>query len=459
VESVLPGMGAAFVELGLEKNGFLYVSDVVNSGAGLEGLVDGLDEDVVQTRPKDKGLPSISDVLKKGNEVFVQIVKEPIGTKGARLTAHLSLPGHFLVLTPFSPHIGISKRIEDPKERDRIREILEELKLPKDIGIVVRTASEGAEKSELAREARYLMRLWHGIQGRARKAKVPSVVYEEYELVLRAARDMMTNEVAHVEIDSKADYRKLSHFLNSFSKRLRSNARLYQGNVPIFEKYGIEEQIDKLYERIVQLKSGGYLVIEQTESLVAIDVNSGRFVGRKNLEDTAFRTNLEAANEIARQLRLRDLGGIVILDFIDMEVHEHRRRVVQALEAAIERDRAKTNILNISSIGLVEMTRQRMRRSIESTSYEKCPYCSGRGMIKSSSTVSIEAARKLERFLSKTRTREVLVTLHPEVASYISDPKRRIVNALERRFRVRIRVIEDKNLHAEDMKIDSKGTP
>ncbi len=454
VESVLPGMGAAFVELGLDKNGFLYVSDVVNSAAGLEGLLEPLDEDAVQASHRDRSMPSIANLLKKGDEVFVQIVKEPIGTKGSRLTTHLSLPGHFLVLMPLSPHIGVSKRIEDPKERDRIRTILEELKLPKNIGIVARTVSGGADKSELVREARYLQRLWHGIQARARRAKAPSVVYEEYELILRVARDMMTNDVTHVEIDAKSEYRKFVKFFNSFSPQMRSKVRLYRGNVPLFEKYGIEGQIGTLYDRIVPLKSGGSIIIEQTESLVAIDVNSGRFVGRKNLEDTAFRTNVEATAEIARQLRLRDMGGIIIIDFIDMEQGEHRHRVFKALEAALERDKAKMNILKVSSLGLVEMTRQRMRKSIESSNYEKCPYCDGRGMIKSASTVSVEAARRLERFLAGTKAREVIVSLHPNAATYISDPKKRIINSLERRYRVRIRIAEDRNLHVEDVKID-----
>jgi len=257
VESVLPGMGAAFVDLGLEKNGFLYVSDVVDSAAGLESILDTLDYDAPHGHARDKGMPSIKDVLKKGDEVLVQIVKEPIGTKGARLTTHLSLPGHFLVLMPFSPHIGISKRIEDPKERDRIRKALEELKIPKDIGLVVRTASQGADKRDLAREVKYLLRLWQSIKERARRAKAPSIVYEEYELILRVARDMLTGDIAHVEIDSVQDYRKFIRFLNSFSPHLRSKVKLYNGNVPLFEKHGIETQIDKLFSRIVQLSRAG----------------------------------------------------------------------------------------------------------------------------------------------------------------------------------------------------------
>jgi len=454
VESTLPGMGAAFIELGLDKNGFLYVSDVVSAASSLEGIAEAVDEAPAQVHHKGKGVPSINDVLKKGDEVLVQIVKEPIGTKGARLTTHLSLAGHYVVLMPFSPHMGISKRIDDPKERDRIRKALEELRFPKEIGIVVRTASKGVDKNNIVREAKYLLRLWQSIQARAKRAKPPSVIYEEYELVLRVARDMMTDDVTAVSIDSKLEFRKFIRFLDSFSPKLKARVKLYRGTAPLFEHYGIEQHIDKLYNRIVQLKSGGYLIIEQTESLVAIDVNSGRFVGRKNLEDTAFRTNIEAANEVARQLRLRDLGGIIIIDFIDMDLPSHRQRIFKALEAALERDKAKTNILNISSIGLVEMTRQRMRKSIEGSSYEKCPYCNGRGTIKSATTVSIETARKIEKFLAETRCREIFVSLHPSVALFISDPQRRIIDSLEQRFKVKIRIMEDESLHAEDVKIE-----
>ncbi len=454
VESILPGMGAAFVDIGLEKNGFLYVSDVIGAPTA-EGGFDLLEDRAAQgAAAKDKAGSSISELLKKGDEVLVQIVKEPLGTKGARLTTHISLPGHFLVLMPFSPTIGISKRINDPRERERIKNILKELRMPKEMGLVVRTASQGAQRRELISEAKYLMRLWHGIKERAKRVKAPSIVYEEYELVLRVGRDMMRDDVASVEIDSRIDFKKLVRFLGSFSSSLRAKVRLYRFAPPIFEKYGVEEQVDKLYHRVAYLKSGGHLIIEQTESLVAIDVNSGKFVGRKNLEDTAFRTNMEAALEIAKQLRLRDLGGIIIIDFIDMEFPAHRQKVFKALEDAIARDKAKNNILSISSIGLVEMTRQRMRKSIEGSSYEKCPYCSGRGMIKSAPTVSIEAARKLEKFLSHNRFREVFVSVHPDVSAYISDPKRRIVNLLEKRFRVRIRVMDDASLHMEEVKIE-----
>ena len=454
VEAVLPGMGAAFVELGLPKNGFLYVSDVVAGASSYEKVLGEAYEEYAQNTESHKGRSSISELLKKGDEVVVQVVKEPISTKGARLTTHVSIPGRFLVLMPFDNHIGLSKRIEDRKERDRIRKILEDLKLPKDIGFVVRTAAIGASQRDFMRESRYLIRLWHHIKDRARRAKPPQAIHREYDIVLRVARDVFTEEVSRLEVDSRDEFNGIMKFLSIYAPHLRSRVRFYRGQIPLFERFEIEPQIDKLYNRIVHLKSGGYLIFDETESLVAIDVNSGKFVGRKNLEDTAFKTNLEAAEEVPRQLKLRDIGGIIIIDFIDMEFPGHRASVFKTLERALENDKAKTNILNISSIGLVEMTRQRMRQSIESKSYQKCPYCNGRGTVKSVSTIAIELMRRLEHVLAQSKSREVFVSVHPDVASYVSAPERSMVRPLERRFRKTIRVIEDPNMHIEDIKIE-----
>lgn len=457
VESVLPGMAAAFVELGLEKNGFLHVGDVVTGLSSFEKLFeDGGADDEIERIEKNKPLPSIASLLKKGDEVLVQVVKEPIGTKGARLTTHISIPGRFLVMMPFDNHIGLSKRIESREERDRIRKIMEDLRLPKDTGFIVRTAAQGASQRDFARESKYLLNLWHHIKTRARRARPPSLIHQEYDIILRIARDIFTSDVSRFEIDSKGDFKRVSRFLRILAPHLRPRLRFYGDRMPMFEKFEIEKQIEKIYNRIVQLKSGGYLIFDQTESLVAIDVNSGKFVGKRNLEDTAFKTNLEAAEEVPRQLKLRDLGGIIIIDFIDMEFADHRRSVFKTLERNLEGDKAKTKILNISSIGLVEMTRQRMRKSIEGKSYQKCPYCNGRGIVKSVSTVAIELMRKLEKFLAESRSREVFVSLHPEVAYYVSAPERNMVRPLERRFHKAIRVIEDPNLHTEEIKIEER---
>ncbi|MBN1526901.1 MAG: Rne/Rng family ribonuclease [Candidatus Omnitrophica bacterium] len=456
VESVLPGIEAAFVNIGLEKNGFLYVTDAVSGMASYEKLLEEEAGEEFGEKPEEhKKLPRINEVVKKGDDVLVQIEKEPISTKGPRLTTHISIPGRFLVLMPFDNHIGLSKRIEDRKERDRIRQIFERLKLPKEIGFIVRTVAQGASEKDFAREANYLLRLWQQIQHKAQKARPPQLIHEEHDLILRITRDLLDDKVARLEVDSKNEFRRIMHFLRIYSPQLRSRVRWYRDRIPVFEKFGVEEQIDKIYNRIINLKSGGYLVFDETESLVAIDVNSGKSVRGKNLEDTAFRTNMEAAAEIPRQLKMRDIGGIIIIDFIDMEVHGHRKAVVAALERALEDDKAKSKILNISRIGLVEMTRQRMRKSVEGKSYQKCPYCNGRGTVKSALTVSIDLMRKLERALFEApRARELFVSLHPEVAAYVSSPEKNMVKPLEKRFRKTIRIVEDPNQHLEDIKID-----
>jgi len=453
VESVLPGIDAAFVNIGMEKNGFLYVSDVEKDASNFDRLLDE-EAGVYPEKKEEKKQQSISAVLKKGDEILVQIIKEPISTKGARLTTHISIPGRFLVLMPFDSRIGLSKRIEDHKERDRIRKIIEELKLPQDTGFIVRTAAIGASQKDFFRETRYLIRLWQNIKHRAKNAKPMQLIHAEYDIVLRAARDIFTEDVTKLEVDSKNDFRRISRFLAMTSPHLRARLKFYKDATPLFEKYDIERHIDKIYSRIVHLKGGGYLVFDETESLVAIDVNSGKSVGHKNLEETAFKTNLEAANEIPRQLKLRDIGGIIIIDFIDMEFSGHRRTVSKALEAAIEHDKAKTKILNISSIGLVEMTRQRARRSIEGKSYQRCPYCNGRGTIKSPATVAANLTRQLARVLSQTKAKEIFVIMHPSVASYVSTPDKNMVKPLEKRFRKCIRIIEDPNQHMEDVKIE-----
>ena len=457
VESVLPGIDAAFVNIGLEKNGFLYVSDVEKDASDFDRLLEDEPSGPPEKEKKESGKKqSISAVLKKGDEVLVQIVKEPISTKGARLTAHISIPGRFLVLMPFDNRIGISKRIEDHKERDRIRKIIEELKLPPDVGFIVRTAAIGASQRDFFRETRYLIRLWQNIKYKAKKARPPQLIHEEYDLILRTTIDVFTEGVSKFEIDSKNDFRRVSRFLAMTSPQLRSRVKFYRDIVPMFEKYEIEKHIEKIYSRFVHLRGGGYLVFDETESLVAIDVNSGKSVGHRNLEETAFRTNMDAAVEIPRQLKLRDIGGIIIIDFIDMESHGHRKAVFNALEKALEGDKAKTKILNISRIGLVEMTRQRARRSVEAKNYQKCPYCAGRGTIKSASLVATDLIRKLASVLSKTRAREVFVSLHPSVASHILTPQSNMIRPLEKRFRKYIRIIEDPNQHMEEVKIDEK---
>ena len=458
VNSVLPGIGAAFIDIGLPKNGFLYVSDIVE----MEEF------DLVGDEPANGGAPSsagghhahhrrnarIDELLKHGQEVLVQVVKEPLGTKGARLTSHVSLPGRYMVLMPTENHLGISKRITDDAERQRLKTILKELRQGnEDFGLIIRTAGLGKGKREFARDVRYLKHLWHRIKRQVTHAKPPAQVYQEYDMAPRIIRDSFTEDIKRIVIDTKDEYRRILHFLRMLVPNLRARLELYRGEEPLFVHEGIEEQIGVLYERTVKLQAGGSIIIEQTESLVAIDVNSSHFTGRKNLEDTAFQVNKEAAVEIARQLRLRDVGGIIIIDFIDLEVAAHRREMLATLEQALKRDRAKTNIVSFSELCLVEMTRQRMRRRVQSFSHLACPYCEGRGMVKSVATVATEALRQVRRALREAKRSEVELFVHPQVASRLLKEDRNYLSALERQFHAKAFVMSDPSVHLEAVRI------
>jgi len=377
VEAIVPGIGAAFVNMGIPKNGFLYLEEK-------HGYGDILAEEIESDKGFKKDKPS---ALEKGQEVLVQVVREQIGTKGPRLTRRISLPGRYVVLVPHGRSVGISKRIEDHKERARIRQIITRFRLPKDFGIIVRTEGEGMGKWEFIREIKYLLNLWKKIMDRVKSSPAPSLIYEEYDLILRATRDLFTKEIDRVRVDSKEQFHRIFNFIRSYMPGLRRRVEFYKGTSPLFQYAGIEKQINVVFSRRIKLKSGGWIIIEPTEALVSIDVNTGHFVGgksgrKKNPEETAFITNREAAVEIARQIRLKDIGGIIVIDFIDMRRGDYRRAVVQALKEGIRRDKAKIKILNFSNIGLVEMTRQRMRKGLESTMYKTCPNCQGRGLVR-----------------------------------------------------------------------------
>ncbi len=452
VSSVVPAVKAAFVSIGLEKNGYLYLADVV--GTPLD--FDMLDKDEVEELHPPRGIQppqSIEQLVKKGQEVLVQVTKEPFGTKGARLTTHISLPGRYIVLLPFDRHLGISRRISDDKERARLKDILRQLGVPSEMGVIIRTAGNGKARRDLSRDLKYLLSLWRKIKiGAARKA-APALLHEEYDLVLRIARDNLTEDVDKLIIDSRDEYRKMQHFLGAVAPNLRSKVELYEGDIPLFDRKLIEKEIEKINERKVLFKSGGYIVIEPTEGLVAIDVNSGKFTEKRNLEETAFAINMEASREIARQIRLRDLGGIIVIDFIDMMQAGHRRKVFEALIEALKRDKAKTDVSPLSELCLVEMTRQRMRRSLESVSFRECPYCAGRGLIKSVPTISIQSLRNIKRYLKETKKKQVELHVHPEVASRLFNEDRPAIEAIERAFKGKIIVKADPILHVEDIKI------
>lgn len=455
VDAVLPGLAAAFVDIGLEKDGFLYAGDVATEK--LDYLPLEFDETVLE-EVKRGHYEEIDKLLKKNQEILVQVEKDAIGTKGPRLTQYISIPGRFLVLMPLQKrHIGISKKIEGD-ERLRIKKILVELKIPNDVGLIIRTAAQGAASRDFARELKFLLKIWGRIKNLAHKEKAPKIVYEEYDLILRVIRDLLTDDVNMLVLDSKDEHRRIMKFLRMVLPGLRSKVRLYRGSKGLFEEYGIEREIEKLYAKKVFLKSKGTIVIEQTESLVAIDVNTAGFSGKRNPEETTFITNMEAAKEIARQIRLRDMGGIIVIDFIDMELKEHRHRVHQALEEALRRDKAKTEVLSVSSIGVVEMTRQRVGRSLQALTFQDCPYCRGEGKVKSISTVSIEIFRKLKKMLSESRIRRLDVVVHPDVANFLLKEDRALISFVENRYRCRINIKPDSALHVEDARVTSSAT-
>jgi ribonuclease G len=392
-------------------------------------------------------------VLKKDQEILVQVVKEPFGTKGARLTCQVSLAGRFVVFMPHHPHVGISKRIDDRRERDRIRHIIRGIALPKGSGLIVRTAATGCEAKVLERDIKFLIHQWRLIQRHCTTKGAPNIVHEEYNLVLRMVRDVMTESFERIVINDREEFKRVERFMRAAVPTLRPKLHLYTGDVSLFAGHGIQKEIERIYEPRATLKSGGHIVIEQTEALVAIDVNTGKFTGTRNLEETAFRTNCEAAREIAKQIRLRDLGGIIIIDFIDMEMSEHRRSVLKILEDALRRDRAKTSFLNLSQLGLVEMTRQRMRKSLESASSTQCPYCKGKGIVKSKETIASEALQKLSQFLKSVRKEHVELTATPDVVEVLSREDCRLIRNLENQSHNRISLVGDAHVHVEEVRI------
>jgi ribonuclease G len=452
VSSILPGIEAAFIDIGMDKNGFLHVGDVVDKSSVLREMLPDEDESTFKTAPK--GAPArIEKILKSGEEIMVQVVKEAIGTKGPRLTTYISLPGRYIVLTPYDNNIGVSRRISDRNERKRIREALSKVDFRRQMGCIVRTAAEKRPEKELQSELKYLINLWERIKARSERQKAPITVYEEYGIVLRMIRDVFTEDVKQLAVDSKEEYNRIIKFLRSFMPQLRKKVKLYTGKTALFQKYDLEKRIAEIFERKVSLKSGGYLVIEQTEGLVAIDVNTGSFKGKRNLEDTAYKTNTEAAEEIAGQLKLRDMGGIIIIDFIDMEVRDHRDKVFHHLQHELRDDKARISLRAISQFGVVEMTRQRMHKSLESASYVDCPYCAGKGKIKSVETIAIEIARKLDRMLSGSskKSKHMSVVTHPDIHAALVSDQARMLSDIQRKHRCKIEIKEDRTLHIEDV--------
>ena len=410
VSRVLPGMQAAFVEIGLERTAFLHASDIARNGLTANG--NGTGE-----------VADIRTLVREGQEVLVQVVKDPLGTKGARLTTFVTLPSRFLVLLPTGSGVGISARIEDEQERERLREELERIRdsEPGPGGVIVRTAAEGVSRDALRADLAFLQKLWGAIQLQCSKAPVKALVHEDMPLPIRVLRDMVTSDVERILVDSETDFHRMRTFTESFLPELTPMLELYKRRRPIFDLHGTEDEIKKALERSISLKSGGYVIIDQTEAMTTIDVNTGAYVGHRNLEETIFRTNLEAAVTIARQLRLRNLGGIIIIDFIDMEVPEHRDRVMQALEQALARDHARHQLTPVSPLGLVEMTRKRTRESLQHVLCEECDHCGGRGFNMTAETVCFEIFREIIRQHRQFEFDAALVLAHQDVIDLLLD--------------------------------------
>jgi ribonuclease G len=423
---VLPGMEAAFVDIGLERAAFLHVSDIRP-----ECLLDKgpLETDMAAT-DGDRAL-AITDLVREGQDLVVQVIKDPIGTKGARLTTHITLPSRFLVFLADSDVAGVSVKIDGERERQRLKEMVNAFRTEFGGGYIVRTAAEGAEAEALRADMQFLQRLWSSIQDRIRETSGMIALYEDLPLVLRVLRDFVGANVEKVRIDSRETCQRMLQFADKFVPEMVTRLEHYPGERPIFELYGIEDEIQKALGKKVPLKSGGYLVVDQTEAMATIDVNTGAYVGHRNLEETIFKTNLEAAAAIARQLRLRNLGGIIILDFIDMASEEHRQAVLRALEKHLEKDRAKSHISQVSPLGLVEMTRKRTRESLGQILCEPCPLCDGRGSIKTAETICYEIFRELLREARQYSPRQFVVLAAPDVVDVMLDQESNSVAQLE----------------------------
>ncbi len=451
VTNVEPSIQAAFVDFGIGRNGFLHISDLMPSYFGKKG---GDVTEPVGRKLSRRDRPPIQQCLRKGDEIIVQIIKEGIGTKGPTLSSYLSIPGRVLVMMPGMAKMGISKKIEDEEERARLRKILDGLKPPKDCGFIIRTAGIGKSKLEIERDLKYLARLWEQLKKKIDKEKAPVELYTEGDLVTRTVRDVFSSDVDQIIIDEADTAKKVKDFIKLAMPRTKNKVVAYDETLPLFHKYDIEAEIEGIYSRRVPLPSGGSLIIDQTEAIVAIDVNSGKFRDHSDAETTAFKTDLEAADEIPRQLKLRDMGGVIICDFIDLRFERHRREVEERLHNNLKNDRAKTRMLRMSQFGIIEMTRQRMRPSLKKSIYQECGACRAHGMVKTPESMSLDVMRKLRIAASDEAVVRVLLTLHPEVASYLQNRKRAELATLETETQKRVIITADRDLPMDEVKFE-----
>ena len=507
VARVLPGMQAAFVDIGLDKAAFLYAGDTYitdkTTKLSEEELSGDFDEEVPipdaseetgdvaptsqegepsqntasektdsqnQTHqnqrkyhhsrkrraPRYYHPPSIADLLKEGQEVLVQVTKNPIGTKGARLTMHLSIPGRNIVLMPSFGHVGVSRRIASDRERKRLKDLVQSA-CPEGLGVIVRTAAEGKRRSVMSTDLEYLLKIWKSIEKDMEHAPAPSLIHEELDIVLRTLRDTFIDNLDRISVDSKKVYTKILRFLDNFNPPMKRVVKYYKGREPIFDMYGVEIEINRAMGRRVWLKSGGYIIVDQAEALTVIDINTGRYVGKENFEDTILRINMEAAYEIANQLRLRNCGGIIIIDFIDMERRSHREKVYRAFEDALKRDRAKNTILKISELGLIEMTRKRTRESLIQTLCTPCFYCEGKGYIKSKETIAYEIFRELLKTQGDIQAKEIELYVHSDIARVIQQEAQETLQKLEKQVNKPISIHVQKDFHLEQFELKSKS--
>jgi len=459
VTRVLPGMQAAFVDIGLEKAAFLYAGDYLSD----TGLVDpDLMDDDEGPRPRRRGRngagrqqpPSIDSLVREGQEIVVQVAKDPIGTKGARITSHVSIAGRHLVLTPWSQRVGISRRIDSERERRRLREILTRLR-PPDLGFIIRTAGEGVREADIEADVRYLASVWDDIQLRKDRMRAPAQLYSEPSLPLRVIRDMAHGRMRRIVIDDTETHQKMTGFLDRFVADPKPRLEHYTGKLPIFDHFGLEPQIDANLGKKVWLKSGGYLIVDQSEALTAIDVNTGRFVGKRDLEETVLKTNLEAVKEVVAQLRFRNIGGLIIIDLIDMEIAENREKVYRALREALRGDKAKTNILKISELGLVEMTRKRTRENLVQQLCETCSYCEGRGYVLSAESVAYKVLREIRKDLPRFCGRRIALSVNPSVAEMLLTRARKAVARLGEELGREIEIRARPGQHQEQFEVEA----
>ncbi len=462
VQRVLPGIQAAFVDIGLQQAAFIYVDDVLGDRFNdLEQLL--IDNESYENQTPDPAQESpkldvyshdfhIEELISDGQDIMVQVAKSPIGTKGARVTSHVSMPGRFLVLMPTSEHIGISKRIEDPDERSRLKEIVLGLRR-EPFGYIVRTAAEGIREEKLASEMTFLNNLWGNIQRKYKSAPTPSLLHQELSLNLRAVRDLLIHEAESLVIDSPAGYKKILSFLDIYMPSLKENVALHESSEPVFNAYNLEGDISRALKKKVWLKSGGYIVIEHTEALVAIDVNTGRYVGKHNLEETILKTNLEAVKEIAYQVRLRDLGGIIIIDFIDMEKKSNQEKVFHELKEAFKRDRSKTNILPMSEMGLIQMTRKRSKKPLSRMLCEACLYCEGEGFLISKKSICYNIYREIRQEGQDSMGVRLTLKVNPQIAELLHGEENRLIGDLEKITGKQIVIYPNSNYHIEEFEI------